>query len=379
MIPRPLGEHEQQGKRIFQGIPSVACLPSGRLFAVYYANIEKYEGPGNYVILATSNDHGLSWREIQTVSPGAERTQERAYDSEIWLAPDGALWWFWTQCYSEKAWMTFDGRGGVWAARCAAPDCDCPQWEEPRRLTEGVMMNKPLVCADGRWILPCAIWSWDSLQKLVPAEFQDFRRPNVLVSRDEGRTFELLPGPAVPSELANCDEHMVVERKDGSLWMLIRTNRGIAESTSRDGGKTWSEVSVLPYGGLATRFSVSRLKSGNLMLVYHFCMNLMPGDYYRFVGNSDGLRNNLCAWISEDDGKTWQGQLMIDERRLVSYPSVAEGEDGYIYVIYDRDRDGIGQILLSRFTEGDLKRGEFMQAGSFRSITVSTYDEPKKP
>ena len=28
------------------------------------------------------------------------------------------------------------------------------------------------------------------------------------------------------------DEHMFVERKDGSLWLLVRTNYGIGESIS---------------------------------------------------------------------------------------------------------------------------------------------------
>ncbi len=36
---------------------------------------------------------------------------------------------------------------------------------------------------------------------------------------------------------------MVVERKDGSLWMLLRTSYGIGQSVSADGGATWSPVS----------------------------------------------------------------------------------------------------------------------------------------
>ena len=32
------------------------------------------------------------------------------------------------------------------------------------------------------------------------------------------------------------DEHMMVERDDGSLWMLLRNTGGIAQSVSTDGG-----------------------------------------------------------------------------------------------------------------------------------------------
>ena len=37
------------------------------------------------------------------------------------------------------------------------------------------------------------------------------------------------------------DEHMMVELKDGRLWMLARTKGQPHESFSSDGGKTWSE------------------------------------------------------------------------------------------------------------------------------------------
>ena len=373
ILPTPPGDFEDCAKRKFQGIPSVARLASGRLFVVYYACSVAHEGPGNYVVLATSNDNGLSWREIQVVSPGAARPQERTFDPEIWVAPDGALWWFWAQSHSEKSWDVFDGRAGVWAARCASPDCDCPVWEEPRRLGEGIMMNKPVVLSDGTWALPAAMWNIPPLNERIPEEFKDFRRPNLLLSHDNGATFEWLPGPEVPAAMANCDEHMVVERRDGSLWMLIRTTCGISGSVSEDGGRHWGPVAPLPYGSLVTRFNVTRLKSGNLLLVYHWSMTMLPGDSYRYTVNSDEIRCNLCAWISNDDGRTWHGRLMIDERHVVSYPSVAEGDDGYIYVVYDRDRCRIGQIMLSRFTEEDIERGDFVHPGSFRSITVSSF------
>ena len=31
-------------------------------------------------------------------------------------------------------------------------------------------------------------------------------------------------------------------------------------------------------------------------------------------------RNNLAAFLSVDDGKTWSAPLLLDERELVSYP-----------------------------------------------------------
>ena len=145
MVPRPITEKEAPKTRMHQGIPSVTRLPSGRLFAVYYGGEIAGEGPGNYVVLCTSNDCGLSWKEVQVVAPDGRETTERAFDSEIWVAPDGALWWFWTQCHSEKLSETFDGRSGVWCARCESPDTDMPVWSAPRRIGDGIMMCKPIV------------------------------------------------------------------------------------------------------------------------------------------------------------------------------------------------------------------------------------------
>ena len=38
-------------------------------------------------------------------------------------------------------------------------------------------------------------------------------------------------------------EHMIVQRKDGSLWMLAQTAKGLKQTTSTDGGRTWAEPS----------------------------------------------------------------------------------------------------------------------------------------
>ena len=56
-----------------------------------------------------------------------------------------------------------------------------------------------------------------------------------------------------------------------------------------------------------------------------------------------------------------------------SYSSGAEGDDGFIYVVYDRDRSRISQVMLSRFTEEDIERGDFVHPGSFRAATVSSF------
>jgi len=135
----------------------------------------------------------------------------------------------------------------------------------------------------------------------------------------------------------------IIERIDGSLWMLVRTFYGIGESISFDKGKTWNKGKPTNIGGPSSRFFIRRLYSGNLLLVNH----------YNFTG-----RNNLTAMISKDDGKTWEGFLLLDERDNVSYPDGVQAEDGRIFVVYDRERYGAKEILMAVFTEEDVISGK---------------------
>ena len=43
--------------------------------------------------------------------------------------------------------------------------------------------------------------------------------------------------------------------------------------------------------------------------------------------------SQLTAWLSEDEGATWQGGLMLDERKGISYPDGFQAPDGTV-VLY---------------------------------------------
>lgn len=64
------------------------------------------------------------------------------------------------------------------------------------------------------------------------------------------------------------------------------------------------------------------------------------------------------AKISFDDGKTWVGGLMLDERSEVSYPDGTQAPDGLIYITYDRERSKAREILMAAFTEQDILAGK---------------------
>ncbi len=138
---------------------------------------------------------------------------------------------------------------------------------------------------------------------------------------------------------------MIVERQDGSLWMMVRS-RGIAETGSHDGGKTWSAVERSSLKHPTARFFLRRLRSGNLLLVKHGPLDERTP------------RERLMAFLSEDDGKTWQGGLMIDEREDVTYPDGLQAADGTIFIVYDYKRTPEGAVLMATFREEDVRAGK---------------------
>ena len=83
------------------------------------------------------------------------------------------------------------------------------------------------------------------------------------------------------------------------------------------------------------------------------------------------LRTKLTAFLSDDDGKSWRGGLLLDARPQVSYPDSIEARDGRLYIIYDRERGGAKEILMARVTEGDILAGKIEDESSELRILVN--------
>lgn len=348
----PPADRHAVTNRAFQGIPSLAIAPGGRLWANWYAGVTPGEDHNNYVVVSTSGDDGESWEEVLVIDPDGDGPV-RAFDPELWLAPDGRLFVFWAQAQGHEGSVA-----GVWCVTTDRPDQPRPTWGEPRRLTDGIMMCKPLVLSGGEWVLPASTWR----------KTDDSAR--MIVSEDQGQTWTLRGGCNVPAEARQFDEHMFVERNDGSLWLLARTKYGIGESVSTDGGRTWPELRPTEIAHPSARFFIRRLRSGNLLLVKHGPLAERTG------------RSHLTAYVSDDDGRTWSGGLLLDERPGVSYPDGQQGEDGRIHIIYDYSRTGQRQILMATFAEQDASAGQAVSdAVRLRQIVsqASGGQEKEKP
>jgi len=359
-------------QRLFQGIPGVAISRGGRLWATWYSG-GAGEGPENFVLLATSGDGGETWsRPVFVIDP---ESPVRAYDPVLWRASDGTLWWFHAQTYGQ-----WDGRAGVWAVTTRNADEPMPVWTPPRRIADGIMMNKPVATREGRWLFPIARWSLKPSASMPGSKRPPIPNPylawdpeaagtHVYQSEDEGATITRLGTARIPD--VRYDEHHVIERRDHTLWILARTNAGISESVSADGGATWAQGKPSAIPNAPSRFFIRRLASGNLLLVKHN----PPMDQSWLVADavqpSWRQRSHLTAYLSEDDGATWKGGLLIDDRLVVSYPDGDQGADGTLYVTYDHNREHDREIVLARFTEQDVLARRLVSPNSRLRLLVN--------
>lgn len=104
-------------------------------------------------------------------------------------------------------------------------------------------------------------------------------------------------------------EPTVIELKDGTLYMLMRTSQDyLYQSYSYDGGLTWQPSQPSFLYGTITMPTIGRLKDGRLLLVW---CNTTP---LPERAEADGVwedvftnRDVIHMAVSEDEGKSWTG------------------------------------------------------------------------
>jgi hypothetical protein len=360
--PLPKYDYDQLDYGMTIGI---ARTPGGRIYACWVAG---EDGPKAFFVLNRSDDDGETWSKpclvIDAHDPARLPAPRGTLVGNLWTDPNGKLHLFFSQSMTQ-----FDGRAGSWESVCENPDEEKPVWSAPRRIWHGFTLNKPTVLSTGEWILPISLNRSGGFGPFRGAfkELDPVRGANVFCSTDQGATWQRQGCVAYPNPC--WDEHMTVERKDGTLWMLARTGKGLMQSLSADRGKTWSEPSAPEsIRQPVARFHIRKLASGRILLVKH-------GDT---ADTTDGgKRNKLKAFLSEDDGLTWKGGLMLDERNGVSYPDGFQAPDGTLYISYDHNRS-IGEILMARFTEDDVLAGKLTGPKSKLQMLISRPQKNRK-
>lgn len=337
-----------------------ARTPKGRLWSAWVGG---EDGPKAFMVAATSDDNGKTWSKprfaIDSQAPHLPIPRS-VIVGNFWTDPEGKLWFFFDQTMNH-----YDGRSGLWATVCENPDDETPTWSKPNRIWHGSVLNKPIVRSNGEWLLPVQLPQLEGLGALkgIHDELKPVQGAHVFASTDQGKTWT--QRGLVRSAKPSWPEHQLVELKNGDIWLTLRTEEGAMQSFSSDGGQTWTEPEPTTFKQPVARFHISRLASGKILLIKH------GESIDSFEADKTNGRNNLTAWVSEDEGKTWKGGLMLDERTGISYPDGFQAPDGTIYITYDRNRHSDGEILMARITEEDILAGNLVNPDSQLKLLVS--------
>ncbi len=350
--------------RNYNMVIGAETTPGGRLWAAW---VSGGDDPNAYFVVASSDDRGETWSQPRLVIDPMDHPSGLKVSiivGNLWRDPLGRLWLFFDQGFEQ-----FDGRSGNWYIRCDNPDAVDPVWSEPAHIGYGMTLNKPIVHSSGDWLLPVSLWDRTKIKPQIldrdpqpHTDLDPFRMSNVFVSNDQGETWERRGGVLIPNP--QFDEAVLIERRDGSVWMTCRSAMGgLWESVSHDRGASWSEPALSYIRHINSRHAMRRLKSGRLLLVKHGTR----------IDEVTDKRIKLTAYLSDDDGATFSGGLVLEprEEKACSYPDISQFEDGTICVIHDYGRDDPSEIVMARITEQDVVAGRLVSDTSKLGMLVS--------
>lgn len=320
--------NKQFTDRVWQGIPSIGIDAKENLYVAWYSG-SKGEGVGNFVTLSISKDKGKTWEHDRLiVNPSYNN---RVFDPCLFSDKYSNLYLAWTKGNLSKL---DPERYDTWYSKITLDDNDSLKASFPKRLAAGIMLNKPVtVKSESEMLFPIAYWLFrDSTNQQPWLYSAKYLRSSLSVIQKVA----FIP---VINSLRSYDEHMVVELNTGGYLAMIRCTDGIYFSKSID-GIIWSNVKKLTQLGETTssRFFLGKSQTGDLILVM----------------NSNKLRTNMKAFISKDDGQSWNESYLLDNRSNISYPDLVEDKKGNLYIVFDYDRYGKGEISLSIIENNQL-------------------------
>jgi hypothetical protein len=324
--PRQIAELEER--------PNVVQIPDGSLMAF---SMQTRDGTQE-VVARFSKDEDDSWGEKVTVlslskEPGGWAGPEVLVDREgeihLFLLNDANTGIIQTGEERAKP-VSSEKRLDIWHTKSSGQRT---RWEDPKQIWQGYTgaLNSVIQMENGRILLPFSCRTsrnWGNRgEGLDTFTFRGQFDSTLVYSDDDGDTW--LDSPSrlkcpVPDITGSYGavEPVVLQLKDGRVWMLIRAQMGrFYESFSEDGIQ-WATPSPSLLISSDSPAGLVRLPDGRIVLLWNKCL--------RFP-YAHGGRHVLHAAISEDEGQTWRGHREVARDPLRDDPPPPHGDHGTAY------------------------------------------------
>jgi predicted neuraminidase len=296
---------------------TIAETPKG-LVAAWFGGT-KERNPDVEIYVSRKINH--TWTKPVSVANGIQNDTLRypTWNPVLYQVPGGNLLLFYKVGPKPsvwKGWMKTSKDNGI-------------TWSEAKALPDGYIgpvKNKPVLVANNKLLSPSSTEG-------------DGWKIHFEASNDFGKTWRWI-GPINDGKTFNAIQPSILIYKNGKLQILARSrNRAILQSWSSDNGETWSplEKTSLPNNNSGT--DAVTLKDGRQLLVYNHV--LPPGNEVK------GARTPLNVAVSKD-GETWYASLILEDSPIsqYSYPSVIQGKDGMIHIVYTWRRQKIKYVKV---------------------------------
>lgn len=334
-------------------------LRNGDLGCVWFAGTMEGQ-PDVSIYFSRLPKGGDTWTPAVKVSDDPTRSEQNPV---LFDAPNGELWVLYTS-------QDFNGQGTSIVKRRISRDGGA-NWGPIEVLFDraGTFLRQPVIVLDnGKWLIP--IFSCDPIPGEQWHGHDDYSA--VQISADQGKTWTRHDVPASKGSV-----HMCVVKGSGSNLLAFYRSRWadfIYRSTSSDNGETWTapEATELPNNN--SSIQAARLADGQLAMVFN--ASSAPPETVASARNAaipravwGTPRAPMTIALSSDEGKTWTVRRVIDDgdgwcrpsegenaarfNAELSYPTVAQTEDGLVHVAFTWHRLAIKHV---RFPLGWVSR-----------------------
>ena len=295
---------------------TIVETPTGLLTAFFGG---KYEGHPDVKIYTSKLKNG-KWTTPIAVANGvlSDTLTKAAYNPVLYQYPDGELFLFYKLGKNVQTWSGYLIRSKD----------DGETWSKPETLPEGFLgpiKNKPVLIGD---TLPC------------PSSTEnDGWQVHIEYTLDKGKTWNKTN--KINSKPWNIIQPSILVHKNAILQVVCRSqDEHIISAFSNDGGMTWSDPFALYLPNNNSGTDAVTLSDGRHLLVYNH-VRTKQSSYI------DLMRTPLNVAVS-DDGITWKASLVLENSPIneYSYPSVIQGDDGFIHVVYTWRRENIKYVKI---------------------------------
>ncbi len=314
-------------------------LDNGELLCAFFGGT--HERHPDVEIRLTRKKNG-EWSAPRSIADGVQSEDKRlpTWNPVLYQIPGGDIKLYYKVGPSPSEW---------WGMEKTSKD-NGKTWSEAKPLGDkiiGPVKNKPIQLEDG------SILSGSSTE-------DEGWRVHFERSTDNGESWDYIESINDPDEVGIIQPTLLTH-PDESIQMLARTrteNMYIAESWSKDGGRSWSKVEKTELPNNNSGIDAVTLKDGRHLLVYNHSTRKQPD-----MGHKG--RGVLNVAIS-DDGKNWDAALVLDylkekDGKQFSYPAVIQTSDGLVHIAYTWHRKRIKHIVIDpdKLETTPIKDGEW--------------------